>query len=232
MDLEEVGNVDAKMRKDLYQAHKLAAEKHDLDYYKQVLLDFEAQREAENEAKAAAKAAKEASKSSGKSKKKAKAETDAAGEENEDVEMADAEGELDVDDGAEEKKAKPSKKRKAVADAEDSTVSFQLLLQLAIPNLGYQTPQASSSAKKLKFKPLTSSTPKTTNGATPKSTGKKDSASKPSKSKSKKSATNGMADKAPPTPKEPELSPEEKRLKKEASFTLLIVSSILLLMLL
>jgi hypothetical protein len=125
MDLEEVGNVDAKMRKDLYQAHKLAAEKHDLAYYKQVLLDFQAQREAENEAKAAAKAAKEASKSSSKSKKKAKAETDAAEEQNEDVEMADAEGDLDVD-GAEEKKSKPSKKRKAAADAEDSTVSFPL----------------------------------------------------------------------------------------------------------
>jgi hypothetical protein len=76
----------------------------------------------------------------------------------------------------------------------------------------------SSSAKKLKFKPLTSSTSKTANGATPKSTSKKDSASKPSKSKPKKSTTNGTAEKAAPaTPKEPELSPEEKRLKKEVS---------------
>lgn len=124
MDLDQVGNFEGKGRKELYHAHKLAAENHDLDYYKQVLLDFEAQREAENEAKAAAKAAKEASKSSGKSKKKAKADPDAAGDEHEDVEMADAEGELDVDEGAEEKKSKPSKKRKAVADAEDPNVSF------------------------------------------------------------------------------------------------------------
>jgi hypothetical protein len=123
LDLEEVGNVDTKMRKDLYQAHKLAAEKHDLEYYKQVLLDFEAQRAAEAEAKAAAKAAKEANKSSGKSKKKAKVGADAGGEENEDVEMADAEGDLDVDEGADEKKPKASKKRKAVADAEDPNVS-------------------------------------------------------------------------------------------------------------
>jgi len=112
------------MRKDLYQAHKLAAEKHDLEYYKQVLLDFEAQRAAEAEAKAAAKAAKEANKSSGKSKKKTKASTEAGEEENEDVEMADAEGDLDVDEGADEKKPKASKKRKAAADAEDPNVSF------------------------------------------------------------------------------------------------------------
>jgi hypothetical protein len=125
LDLEEVGNVDAKMRKDLYQAHKLAAEKHDLDYYKQVLREFEEQRAAEAEAKAAAKAAKEANKSSGKSKKKAKASTEAGEEENEDVEMADAEGDLEVDEGADEKKPKASKKRKAVADAEDPNVSVQ-----------------------------------------------------------------------------------------------------------
>lgn len=123
LDLEEVGSVDAKMRKDLYQAHKLAAEKHDLDYYKQVLREFEEQRAAEAEAKAAAKAAKEANKSSGKSKKKTKASAEAGEEENEDVEMADAEGDLEVDEGTEEKKPKASKKRKAVADAEDPNVS-------------------------------------------------------------------------------------------------------------
>jgi hypothetical protein len=135
LDLEEVGNVDTKMRKDLYQAHKLAAEKHDLEYYKQVLLDFEAQRAAEAEAKAAAKAAKEANKSSGKSKKKTKASAEAGEEENEDVEMADAEGDLDVDEGADEKKPKVSKKRKAVADVEDPNVSVLRLITLfANPN--------------------------------------------------------------------------------------------------
>jgi len=112
------------MRKDLYQAHKLAAEKHDLAYYQQVLLDFEAQRVAEAEAKAAAKAAKEASKSSGKSKKKAKAGAETGEEVTEDVEMADADGDLEVD-GVDEKKPKASKKRKAVADAEDPNVSFE-----------------------------------------------------------------------------------------------------------
>ncbi len=111
------------MRKDLYQAHKLAAEKHDLEYYRQVLLDFEAQRVAEAEAKAAAKAAKEASKSGGKSKKKTKAGPETGGEATEDVEMVDAEGDLEVDEGAGEKKPKASKKRKAVADAEDPNVS-------------------------------------------------------------------------------------------------------------
>jgi hypothetical protein len=97
-------------------------------------------------------------------------------------------------------------------------VLYNNLFRSVNPNFLQQTPQVSSSAKKLKFKPLTSSAPKTANGATPKSTTKKDSASKPSKSKPKKSTTNGTAEKAAPaTPKEPELSPEEKRVKKEVS---------------
>jgi hypothetical protein len=120
------------MRKDLYQAHKLAAEKHDLDYYKQLLREFEEQRAAEAEAKAAAKAAKEANKSSGKSKKKTKASAEAGEEENEDVEMADAEGDLEVDEGADEKKPKASKKRKAIADAEDPNVNVRQSLYLQI----------------------------------------------------------------------------------------------------
>ncbi len=215
LDLDEVGNVDGKMRKDLLQAHKLAAEKHDLAYFKQVLLDFQAAREADLEAKAEAKAAKDASKS--KSKKRSKAAADVEDDENEDVEMADAGADLDVDGGASEKKPKSSKKRKAVADPEESSVgSPKLQFTFSSTNI-HQTPQGTSSAKKLKFKPITTSTTKTANGATPKSTAKKDSAAKPSKSKPKKSATNGSAEKADAAPKEPELSPEEKRQKKEVS---------------
>jgi hypothetical protein len=82
-----------------------------------------------------------------------------------------------------------------------------------------QTPQASG-AKKLKFKPLTNSTPKPANGTTPKSSAK-DSTTKTPKSKSKKAAANGNAkEEAPVTPKEPELTPEEKHAKKEASLRL------------
>jgi hypothetical protein len=68
---------------------------------------------------------------------------------------------------------------------------------------------------------MTPSVPKAANGATPKSTSKKDSTTKPSKPKSKKSAANGVAEKVAAIPKEPELNPEEKRAKKEASVQLL-----------
>lgn len=122
LDLDEVGNIEGKNRKDLVQAHKLAAEKHDLAYFKQVLLDFQTAHEADLEAQAEAKAAKEASKA--KSKKKSKAAADVEDGDNEDVEMADAGADLEVDGGASEKKPKSSKKRKAVADPEESTVSL------------------------------------------------------------------------------------------------------------
>lgn len=106
-------NLPSGMRKDLQQAHQLAAEKHDLEFYKQVLKDFQENQVAEMEAKAAAKLAKTAS----KSKKKAKANTD---EENEDVDMVDVGGE---DGGEEETSSKPksSKKRKAGTDADEAT---------------------------------------------------------------------------------------------------------------
>jgi hypothetical protein len=126
MDLDEVGKVDQKMRKDLYEAHRLAAEKHDLAYYKKVLQDFQEARQAEIDAKAAASAMKKAS---GKGKKKSKATADADGGNNEDVEMADnGADEVGNDDEASEKKPKSSKKRKAVADVEDTEVSSGLLL--------------------------------------------------------------------------------------------------------
>jgi hypothetical protein len=64
------------------------------------------------------------------------------------------------------------------------------------------------------------STPKTPNGnATPKSSKKDQSAAKSTKPKSKKAATNGTAAaaEAAPSPKEPELTAEEKLAKKEVS---------------
>lgn len=123
------------MRKDLYQAHKLAAEKHDLEYFKQVLREFEAAKAAENEAKAAAeeakaaaKAAKEANKAASKTKKKAKNSVEVDNDDNEDAEMPDAEGELVVDGEGSEKKPKSSKKRKAVTDPEETSVRVQISL--------------------------------------------------------------------------------------------------------
>jgi hypothetical protein len=130
MDLDEVGKVDQKMRKDLYEAHQLAAEKHDLAYYKKVLQDFQEARQAEIDAKAAATAAKKAS---SKGKKKSKAAVDADGGNNEDVEMADIGADaIGNDDEASEKKPKSSKKRKAVADVEDTEVNLSLPLDCSL----------------------------------------------------------------------------------------------------
>jgi ATPase subunit of ABC transporter with duplicated ATPase domains len=127
MDLETVGNVTSSMRKDLAAAHILAAEQHDLDFYKEILKNFMEARAAELEAKEAAKAAKKAEKaekaekaSKPKRKSKAPVDEDAEG----DVEMADAPGEEvddeDIEEATSEKKNK--KKRKA---SDDGEVSFK-----------------------------------------------------------------------------------------------------------
>lgn len=92
----------------LYAAHQLAAENHDLDYFKNLLREFEEARVEEAAAKEAAKAAKTPKKG-----KKSKEITDEA--DDEDVEMADAE--------EAEKKPKATKKRKAGADDDDIAVS-------------------------------------------------------------------------------------------------------------
>ncbi|KAI1132084.1 hypothetical protein F5Y10DRAFT_261563 [Nemania abortiva] len=169
--------VTAKMRKDLQAAHLLAAEGHDLDYYKNVLREFEEQRLAKAEAK----------KSKAKTPKKSSKTADEEG----DLEMDDIEDEAGE---PAEKKAK-SKKRKA----EDEN----------------NTPQRSDSVKKPKIKLTSTSTPKAANGAQPSA---KDS-TKPTKTKAKSSKGGKEGDskkeKEPVAPKEPELTPEEKRARKE-----------------
>ncbi|KAI0104814.1 hypothetical protein GGR51DRAFT_220832 [Nemania sp. FL0031] len=170
--------VTAKMRKDLQAAHLLAAEGHDLDYYKNVLREFEEQRLAKAEAK--------------KTKAKTPKKASKAADEDGDVDMDDAE-----DDAGEpaEKKAK-SKKRKA----EDEN----------------NAPQRSDSVKKPKIKLTNASTPKAANGTQAPTA--KDS-SKPTKTKAKSSKAGKEGDskkeKEPVAPKEPELTPEEKRARKE-----------------
>ncbi|CAH0001114.1 unnamed protein product [Clonostachys byssicola] len=89
--------MNGKIRKDLKAAFELAAEKHPIDYYKQILQQFEDDRIAQEEA---AKAAAATPKKSKKSKPK-------ASDVDEDVEMADV---------SESAKAK-TKKRKAEEDA-------------------------------------------------------------------------------------------------------------------
>jgi hypothetical protein len=78
-----------------------------------------------------------------------------------------------------------------------------------------QTPQRADSVKKPKIKLTTSATPKAANGATatPKST-KQAAESKSSKAKSKKKDADEKAEKES-TPKEPELSAEDKHIRKE-----------------
>jgi hypothetical protein len=105
LDSTTVGDlVTPKMRKDLQAAHLLAAEGHDLDYYKNVLQEFEEQRLAKLEAK----------KPKAKTPKKSGKVVDEDG----DVDMDD------IDDDAEEPVEKKSKSKKRKAE-DDSSVSFQ-----------------------------------------------------------------------------------------------------------
>ncbi len=94
--------VTAKMRKDLQAAHLLAAEGHDLDYYKNVLREFEEQRLAKAEAK--------------KSKAKTPKKSSKAADDDGDVDMEDVEDEA----GESTEKKSKSKKRKA---EDENTVS-------------------------------------------------------------------------------------------------------------
>lgn len=157
-------SITEKMRKDLKEAYTLAVEHHPLDYYKDILKQFQEELIAQEEAK------KEALATPKKSKKgKGKAS-------DEDVDMEDA------DDAPEKSK---SKKRKAEDDV--------------------STPQRSDSVKKPKIK-LNTSTPKASNG-TPKS---KDESAAKSKVKVKKTA-----DKKAEAPKEPKMTAEQRRNRKE-----------------
>ncbi|KAI0555388.1 hypothetical protein F4679DRAFT_578770 [Xylaria curta] len=178
LDATTVGEmVTAKMRKDLQAAHVLAAEGHDLDYYKNVLREFEEQRLAKAEAK--------------KPKVKTPKKSTKAADEEGDVDMDD------VEDAAEEPADKKPKSKKRKAEDENSV------------------PQRSDSVKKPKIKLTGNSTPKAANGI---QTATKDSA-KPAKAKAKSSKggkeTDSKKEKEPAAPKEPELTPEERRARKE-----------------
>jgi hypothetical protein len=130
MDVETVGNVTSNMRKDLAAAHLLAAEQHDLDFYKEILKNFMEARAADLEAKEAAKAAKKAEKAAkaekaNKSKRKSKGpvDDDADGDADGDVEMADAPGEPDSEDAEAASSEKKNKKKRKASD--DGEVSFK-----------------------------------------------------------------------------------------------------------
>jgi len=176
-----------KMRKDLQAAHDLAAENNDLDFYKGVLQQFQEDLIEQEKTKAAKAAATPKSK---------KSKAVAAVDEDDDVDMAEA-GE-DEDEQPIVKEKKP-KKRKAEEAAE--------------------TPQRSESVKKPKIKLTTNSTPKPANGTTPTpSKAAKSVADKTAKAKAKKpkeTEEKKVVEEKVATPKEPELSPEEKHVRKE-----------------
>ncbi|KAH8602880.1 hypothetical protein B0O99DRAFT_14557 [Bisporella sp. PMI_857] len=189
MDVDTVGNVSDKMRKDLQAAHLLAAEQNDLDYFKDILANFMQAKAAEAAEKEAAKAAKQASKEASKSKQR-KSISKAVVDEDEDVEMEDAaEDQNSEGDGASAEKPKKTKKRKADEDG--------------------AAPQRADSVKKPKTIKI-NNTPKATNGtATPKPA--KDASAKP---KTKKAAAKPK-EPEPVIPQEPELTPEQKQDKKQ-----------------
>lgn len=170
------------MRKDLVLAHQIASEQHDLDYYKEVLQQFQEElieKQKAAEAKAVAAATPK------KSKKQAKPSAE------DDIEMED------VDDETAPTKAKKDKKRKSPES---------------------ETPQRSESVKKPKIKLTNNATPKTANGATPKAA-KANTDAKSSK-KAKKPAKEADAEEKAQSPKEPEMSAEDRfeRKKKEVLF--------------
>lgn len=131
IDLDNLAAPEGKANKSLTHAYQLAAEKHDLQHWKDVLIEFQLAREAEAEAKAAKAAEKLAAKSAGKGKRKSKSAADADENANDDVEMADAPPADDEE--VAEKKPKSSKKRKATTDAEESvevSLNFSILCTL------------------------------------------------------------------------------------------------------
>jgi hypothetical protein len=100
------------MRKDLAEARRLAAERHDLEYFKDILKSFMEQREADRLAKEAAKAEKKAKKAAKKDRKSTATVVESDGED--DVNMVDAPGEPEDLEDAEPSKAKKNGNGKRV----------------------------------------------------------------------------------------------------------------------
>jgi hypothetical protein len=105
----EAGNTK-KLKKPLWEAYEIAAEGHDLDYFKDILSKHEKAMQEDAEEKAAAEAKKQAK------KEKATKRKSTAADESDDVEMEDV-----GEDGEGAAKKKPSKKRKKDADSDGET---------------------------------------------------------------------------------------------------------------
>lgn len=178
-------------KKDLSAAYQLASEQNDLQHYKDILQAFNEQREADAEAKRKLAEAKKLKLVNKEKRSKVVVEEEL---EDEDVNMPDAALEVDSDGAEVAPKSVKAKKRKAEEPAE--------------------TPSRVDSVKKPR-PTIKLNTPKTTNGTSmPKIA--KDSATKATKPKSsKKAAAKAAATPEVAIPKEPEMTAEEKRVKKE-----------------
>lgn len=163
------------MRKDLQSAYELASENHDLDFYKEVLQQFQEELVAKEEAQKA---------------RKNKAS------------MID---EMDIESVDRATPVKKSKKRKAdddVAVSAPNTPSAATPTVLKLANQSAQTPQRSDSVKKPKIKLTGSSAKAAANGAATSKTTKDQSASKSKAKRSVEKQGTPVAKRAEMTPKE------------------------------
>lgn len=111
-------NEQGKKAKNLWEAWKVASEGHDLEYFKQLLMDHE-KAMMEDAEERAAKEAEKAEKVAKKAKRKSK------GGEDEDVEMEDAAG---SSDSTSKKSSAKKRKKDADAEADGEKVSVRCLL--------------------------------------------------------------------------------------------------------
>ena len=133
----------------LYNAHQLASENHDLEYFKNLLREFEEARLEEEAAKEAARAAKVA-----KTPKKGKKSQDTVDDaDDEDVEMGDAE--------EAEKKSKATKKRKA----DDDTATPKRTESVKKPKIKLTTTPKANGTDTPKTKEKKAAKPKSTKKA-------------------------------------------------------------------
>jgi len=194
LDPEEVGTLPPKMRGDIAAARTLAAEQNDLDYFKEILNAFEEARKADKAAKEALKAEKLAEKQAKKaaSTKKEKKSTAKAVEDDEDADIAMPDAIGDPESDGADATMEPAKTNKRKAE---------------------DTPQGSDSVKKPRTT-IKLNTKKATNGvSTPKTP--KEATPKTAKVKKSKATPKAVETPEAAAPKEPELTAEEKRAKKE-----------------
>ncbi|KAI9806817.1 MAG: hypothetical protein M1833_002474 [Piccolia ochrophora] len=193
LDLDTIGDQPEKGKsKALYRAYQVAAEKHDLEYFKGLLRDHQQALQADAEASVETKPKKP------KSRRKSK---DVATD-SQDVEMEDVDEDLGSDNGTVTTKGKTKKRKKDVeSDAEDSKPA--------------KTPKRSESTKKTATK-LKLTTPKTPNGVDKATPGSKSAKTKTASTKKSK-AKQDSDEEAIQTPKAEEkpLSVAEQREKKQ-----------------